>query len=617
MAQVTKETISDEYKTLKCKQNAAYDAARNEYQIQHRGQYPDSTISLTVYGYDESYWKGKFESLKRKAEKNKIILGADGSVKDKPAPPPPDPNVIRMMEEEKAKAERAKAEMARREAERKKEDERRKQEEKEEKRRRKEEEKKAKDPNTVVYQDENITITNKDVSDALKKRDEELKKQKKEEERKRKEEEHEKAKAERERRKKAFDEDLKRQKEEYARQREQMKKERKEREAKEAEDRKKKFDEDKKNRIKQAENDGIEARRKIAEMAQKELNETEKRKKNGELYSGSSKQALQEGKDAMKDLWSQMGLGTQINTTRAQLENNRDQLTGAAADINGILTNGLGTLAHGTANGIAQGAKASAQQKNLLDLQMQLASQQFAGKMVIDMIGDQVYDKIYGAKNVLKNTQDMLMLQKAYISAYLKQTFGNPAFMSNVATIAYTKINNYVEALTVEQVNKVTGKIDNAYEKIDKKLEQTSTKITNKLDKLSKIDIMKNLNDKLTNVVSFKGLEDKLNKSPLGKLIAPAVGEIGSACNLAISAYVMSSPVGKALSIVKDKVLKLQKGIAKAKEFVQQKIQMARQYLEGLKNKAKAAVTQFAKKIVSDITAKISVGIKGAIGKGF
>ena len=60
--------------------------------------------------------------------------------------------------------------------------------------------------------------------------------------------------------------------------------------------------------------------------------------------------------------------------------------------------------------------------------------------------------------------------------------------------------------------------------------------------------------------------------------------------------------------------VEVQQQIQKAKEFIANKVQMVKNYVNDLKQKAIAAVKSYATQIINDITSKIKLNIGGALG---
>ena len=452
-----------------------------------------------------------------------------------------------------------------------------------------------------------------------------LDKQRKEEEKAkdkvRRQQEHEKRVEERAQNRKEYDEALAKYKQERSEQKEKEKAEREEAA-------KKRHDEYVKQRdakTQEGEDAGKKAYKQINDYTYTERENYEQQIKDGG-YKGSSAQAKKELKESLGDLWN-------MSTGDA-----RKELSGAYADISDplstlknargtvqelykgkILGDGLGALKNSALN-IQVAALAAQDKEGMVNLQKVILTQKLADRMVLDQISDAVHGQMLSFQNAGNAVVDAYLVQKAYVTAYVKQTFGNPQFMRNVTGVVAAKVGNYIEALTNEQVakyqNKINGKIDSVFTKFDQKLDTVTEKINTKLDKLTKIDVMSKMNNAIDKFTSLGGLQAKLDRSPIGSILSPLVGAVSSLGNVAVRGMMAKTGVLGAVAKIQGKILKLQEGVKKAKEWIAKKKQMIKDFANKLKEKAKQIVTDFANKIVGDIKSKIQNVAMNALGGG-
>ena len=473
--------------------------------------------------------------------------------------------------------------------------------------------------------------------DETTKADTELKKQQEEEERKKKEadkaarkvqkekekaedktrreQEHEKRVEQRAQNKKEYDDALAKYKEERAKAKEKQTEER----AQEAMKRHDEFAKQHNELVKQGTDQGATAYKKINDYTYTEYEKWKEQEANGG-YKGTSAQAKKELRDSISDIWN------------ASTKDARDELSGAYKNVSGsvdalknarqtmqdlykgkVLGDGINGLSNSALN-IQVAAMAVHDKNGMVDLQKAILTQKLADRMLLDNIADAVSNQMYSFQTAGANIKYAYLAQKAYVSAYIKQTFANPQFMANITKVVATKVDNYVEALTNEQVAKIGTKIDNVFTKVDKKLDRITYKATTTLDKLSKINILESMNDKIDKLTSLSGLQKKLDKSPVGFLLSPLVSGVASVGGLAVKGLFASTGITSAVARVQAKIFNLQKGIVKAKAWVTQKVQMVKNYVNTLKEKAKAVVTSFANKIVADIKSKIKNVATGMFG---
>lgn len=343
-------------------------------------------------------------------------------------------------------------------------------------------------------------------------------------------------------------------------------------------------------------------------------------------YKGSPAQAKQELKNSLKDIWNLSTAGAQeelsgaysgISSSIDTFKNAKDTVSGIYKDA---LGQGMGML--GNAKMTYQAALLNATNKDaMLDIQKQILTQKLTDRMIMDQIIDNVQNQMLNFKTAGQAIQNMLLVQKAYIAAYVKQTFGNPQFVANVTKVVEVKVDNYVEAMAIDTVGKVNTKIGGAFDRVNDKVDKISTNIISYLDKAEKIDILAKMNsqlDKITSIEdSFNKKMEKFNNSPVGIFLSPLIGAVSSSVGGGLKVMFASNPVTEAVKKVQTKIMSLQENIVKAKQFVAEKAQMVKDYVNNLKKKAQEAVKQFAQKIVADIKSKISSALGGMFkGKG-
>lgn len=381
----------------------------------------------------------------------------------------------------------------------------------------------------------------------------------------------------------------------------------------------------------------VRQRKEIAEKAQKEgeagykavndytyaiVQAYEQQEKDGG-YKGSPAQAKQELKNSLKDLWNLSATSAQqeLSGAYASISSSVDTFKNAKDTVASLYKNALGQGAGMLSNAklTYQAAILNATDKDaMLDIQKQILTQKLTNRMIMDQIVDNVQNQMLTFKSAGTLIQNTVLIQKAYVAAYVKQTFGNPQFMANVTKVIELKVDNYVDAMAIDTVGKVNTKIGGAFDRVNDKVDKISTNIISYLDKAEKIDIIAKMNsqlDKITSIEdSFNKKMEKFNNSPVGIFLAPLVGAVSLGVGSGIKAMFASSPVTEAVKKVQTKIMSLQENIVKAKRFVAEKAQMVKDYVNNLKKKAQEAVAKFAQKIVADIKSKISSAISGAFG---
>lgn len=349
----------------------------------------------------------------------------------------------------------------------------------------------------------------------------------------------------------------------------------------------------------------------------------EERKKTGVGYTGSSAQAKKELKDSIKDLWN-MSAGDAVKEVSGAykgMSSSIDTLKSAKDIVNDLVkgktvTDGISSLKD--ASLAIQAAALNAKDKDgMLEIQKAILAQKLASRVVMDQIVDAVQMKMDALKDAGTMIKDTVLLQKAYIAAYVKQTFGNPQFMANVMHVVSIKVDNLVEAMAMEKVADVNKKIDTIFTRVDDKIDKVEKKSYEILDKAAKIDVLESFNSTIDKFTSLDSLQKKLDKSPFGFVLSPIVGAVAAVGNIAVKGMLSASGITGAVAKVQQKIVGLQSQITKAKAFVASRVQMVRDYVNKLKEKAQAAVKKFADQVVADIKSKISSALAGAFaGKG-
>lgn len=347
-------------------------------------------------------------------------------------------------------------------------------------------------------------------------------------------------------------------------------------------------------------------------------------------YKGTSAEAKADLKNTLSDLWN-MSTGDarkELSGAYSEVSPAIDTLKNARSTVTDLYKNtvigGVTEMAGNAQMALSAGALAAVDKDGMVNLQKIILSQKLADRVVLDNIMDAVNGQMQTFKDAGTAIKNFYLVQHAYIAAYIKQTFGNPQFMKNITGVVAIKVGNYVEAWTNEQVtkyvDKANKKIDQVFTRIDKKIDKVSSKIDgalDKVDKLTQIDLLQKMNDKIDKFTSLQGLQDKLNKSPLGALLSPIVGTVGAVGGVAIKGMFAQTGITSAVARIQQKIVGLHDKIVQAKQFVAQKVQMVKDYINNLKEKAKAIVTEFANKIVSDIKSKIQNAVAGAAGIKF
>lgn len=347
-------------------------------------------------------------------------------------------------------------------------------------------------------------------------------------------------------------------------------------------------------------------------------------------YKGTSAEAKADLKNTLSDIWN-MSTGDarkELSGAYSEVSPAIDTLKNARSTVTDLYKNtvigGVTEMAGNAQMALSAGALAAVDKDGMVNLQKIILSQKLADRVVLDNIMDAVNGQMQTFKDAGAAIKNFYLVQHAYIAAYVKQTFGNPKFMKNITGVVAIKVGNYVEAWTNEQVtkymDKANKKIDQVFTRIDKKIDKVSSKIDgalDKVDKLTQIDLLQKMNDKIDKFTSLQGLQNKLNKSPFGALLSPIVGAVGAVGGIAIKGMLAQTGITSAVARIQQRIVGLHDKIVQAKQFVAQKIQAVKDFVNNLKEKAKAIVTEFANKIVSDIKSKIQNAVAGAAGIKF
>lgn len=340
-------------------------------------------------------------------------------------------------------------------------------------------------------------------------------------------------------------------------------------------------------------------------------------------FTGSSEEAKNKLKSDMKQLL-QITTGEATDTVKAAFQASKeyaDTQGSAGAIVNSIMNGKIFKDPKSQFLGYTKEQLSNLSSQSLLDLEKLNCSDRLVETMLIDSIADQVMGQREALLSSFGSYKEAYLHEKAYITAYFQQTFGNPEFLKGVRAKVYVGVSDYIDALSQEQLDKFGAKIDQKTDKlfgiVDNKIDRITSKvdkITTKLDNLTKIDILASMSNKIDSVFSMDSLEKKLNKTFLGSLIAPTVAMIGQSVGGIIKLNFTSPKFLKKISAIQDKIKVVQQQIQKAKEFIANKVQMVKNYVNDLKQKAIAAVKSYATQIINDITSKIKLNIGGALG---
>lgn len=340
-------------------------------------------------------------------------------------------------------------------------------------------------------------------------------------------------------------------------------------------------------------------------------------------FSGTSAQAKEKLASDMKNILN-ITTGEATATVKAAYDASKKYASsqgGAGEIVNGIITGKIFKNPKPMLLGYTEEQLANMTSQSLLDLEKLNCSDRLAETIIIDNIADSIMKQKEAFTSSFGSYKEAFILERTYITAYFKQTFGNPEFIKGVRAKVYVGVSDYIDALSQEQLDKFTAKadqkIDKIFNKVDGKIDRVTSKIdkiTTKLDNLTKIDILSSISNKIDSTFSLNSLQNKLNKTFLGSLIAPTVGAIGQSIGNIVKLNFTSMKFMKSITAIQDKIKVVQQQIQKAKEFIANKVQMVKNYVNNLKQKAIDAVKTYASKIISDITSKIKLSIGGALG---
>lgn len=313
---------------------------------------------------------------------------------------------------------------------------------------------------------------------------------------------------------------------------------------------------------------------------------------------------------------STSSLTTEVKTALSELKGSSE--IKAVQDIVNSSAKGIGEIKNLLKNGLSSNDLNVLSNEAYLKYMQDLVTNKMTAQSILDAISTQVYNN-YGniLKTATQTATDVFLIQKAYISAYMKNTFGNPEFVSAIRNTMAQNVEKYLNSLTDNTITnyskKLDKKIDNTFTRISTKLDKSTGRIISKLNNLTKINLLENINDKIAKSLSFQSLADKLNKNPITAIFAGGILEIGSVVSLSVTSKLKDAKFMKIIGGVQDKILKISKQVQAAKEFIANKIQAVKDYVNKLKEKAMEAVKKFATKVIDDIKSKISGAIAGAI----
>ena len=313
---------------------------------------------------------------------------------------------------------------------------------------------------------------------------------------------------------------------------------------------------------------------------------------------------------------STSSLTTEVKTALSELNGSSE--IKAVQDIVNSSAKGIGEIKSILKNGLSSNDLNVLSNEAYLKYMQDLVTDEMTAQSILDAISMQVYDN-YGniLKTATQTATDVFLIQKAYISAYMKNTFGNPEFVSDIRNTMAQNVEKYLNSLTDNTITnygkKIDKKIDNTFTRISTELDKSTGKIISKLDNLTKVDLLENINDKITKSFSFQSLADELNKNPITAIFAGDILEIGNVVSLSITSKLKDDKFMKIIGGVQDKILKISKQVQAAKEFIANEIQAVKDYVNKLKEKAMEAVKKFATKVIDDIKSKISGATADAI----
>lgn len=390
--------------------------------------------------------------------------------------------------------------------------------------------------------------------------------------------------------------------------------ERKERLAKEAEARHKVRTEGVENAKKQAETDAASYR--------KSAEEAIKNHSNTNTANETSKQALDDMKSTVKDIWNATTGGITAEWKNSLAGKDEGSLGYAKTSLNALfgglgITNGSSALA-ALQGGLTQKQIATLTQNSMLNLQKDLTTGMMTQQIVLDAIANQIQAQGDMFNQIGHSVTSAYLIQRAYINAYLKETFGNPTFMKEVHGVVTEKIDIFLDTLTAEKLKKLNDKADkkinNTFTRINNKVDTTTKKINLQLDKITKINILDGMNSLITKSTSMIGLINRMNKNPILKVFTPIVSATAQVASMSIMAKFYKPSFVAKMAKLQSKVIAIQAAVNKAKEYITQKTAQLKAYVNELKQKAMNAVTSYAQKIVNDIKSKITVSLAGAMG---
>ncbi len=386
---------------------------------------------------------------------------------------------------------------------------------------------------------------------------------------------------------------------------------------KEAEARKKKRDKEYQEKTALAKKNSDEA----AENVQKYIADQVKQSTEKKAQTVSSAEALKDMQSSVKNIWQ--GIVSPVSNSLNQAVDHVKSDEAAKQLVDEIRNGaqGIGKIEDfikGGKDGFSEKELLKLSTKALLGLQQDILSQNMTHQAVLDGIAKRIAEQSGNIEKLAKSITEQHLMQKAYINAYLKNTFGNPEFMNKVSREIEGKVTTYIDTLSNEKINMVSeridSEIDNTFSRVTNSIDSTTNRINTKLDDLLKLDIVNDINNRLEKSVSLEAFEKRLNANPLTQIFAPSIMAICQAGQIYVINSFKQPKMLETIKKVQDKMKVVQDNLKKAKDLIANKTKMLKEYVDTLKQKATEAVKQFANKVISDIKSKISVAIGNAIG---
>jgi hypothetical protein len=254
----------------------------------------------------------------------------------------------------------------------------------------------------------------------------------------------------------------------------------------------------------------------------------------------------------------------------------------------------------------------------LLKLQEDILSNKLAEAVTLDNIATKVTEQLAKSKDLYNTLTEKLAVKKAYISAFISNTFGNPEYMKKLTENISKKVDETLKGLAYEKLEgyakNLDKKVDSVFGNIDQRINQMTGKIYTKIDTLTKIASLENINKKIEGILSMDELQKKLAGFPLGKMFSGPILKVAETAKTNVLAIFKGEKFQKVFGKVATSFKKISDSLKKAKDFIKEKTQMIRDYVKQLKDKAISALKEYATKIISDISSKIGISVQGALG---